>query len=146
MPEFKNFDPNNYLVTFAGIIVQGYVSDTFIQASRNEDAFTTVVGAQGDVVRVRNNNKTGIVTVTLQDVSPTNDAFSILINADELTPGGIATGALLVKNLNSDNTIVAAENAWITKIADMSVSTEPGPVEWIIGCAELEMFLGGAIS
>jgi hypothetical protein len=145
MPEFKNFDPNQYIVSFANIIVQGYVSDTFIEASRNEDAYTEVVGAQGDVIRVRNNNKTGIVTLTLQDVSPTNDAFSTRVAADELTPGGIAAAPLVIKNLNG-TTLIFVENAWIRKIADMNVSTEPGPRVWVISCAELEMFVGGAVA
>ncbi len=142
---FHNFDPKQHIVTFAGIIVRGYADGTNIQASRNTDTYSESVGAHGDVVRVRSHDKTGVVTLTLQDASPTNDAFSNRLRLDELTPGGIAAGPLLIKNLNG-TTVISCENAWLKKPADFEASTDPSSREWMIGCAELEMFIGGAIA
>lgn len=144
MADFKNFDPNQYFLSFAGILVRGFVSDTFIAAVRNEDSFSMAVGAQGDVVRVRSNDRSGLVTVTLQAESPTNDEFSDYIVADELAIGGTLPGALLLKNGNG-TTFISAENAWLMKPADVEVGTDASPREWVIACAELNMFVGGAI-
>lgn len=144
MADFKNFNPSLYVVTFGGILVRGFAADTHIQVARNEDSFTESVGAQGDVVRTRSNNKSGIVTVTLQAESPTNDQFSARLLADELSPAGIPAGALLVKYLNGA-TFISSDKAYLRKFSDVEVGTEAGNREWIVSCAELNMFVGGAL-
>lgn len=144
MADFKNFDPNLYVTTFAGILVRGYSADTFITAARNEDAYSEAVGAQGDVVRVRSNNKSGIVTLSLQAESPVNDLFSTRLALDELTPGGIATGALLIKNLQG-TTVISAENAYLRKFADVEVGVDASNRSWVIACPVLNMYVGGSV-
>ncbi len=137
-----NYDPNQITMVFAGILVTGYAEGTFITAERNEDGYELSVGAGGDVTRVRNNNRSGRVTLTLQAESPSNDLLSAQAILDEaLLAAGL--GVLLVKDLNG-TTVLEAEAAWIMKFANMENADTGGNREWIIECAELEMFVGGA--
>ena len=140
MALFKNYDPGRITVSFNGIQIQGFGPDTFVKCSRNEDTFSEQVGANGDVVRVRNRNRMGKVVITLQDTSPSNDQLSQLAANDEKNGSGL--GALLVKDLNG-NTLVQAANAWIKKPADVEYGAKAGINEWTIAAAELEMTIGG---
>lgn len=142
MALFRNYDPGRIILVWNGIQIQGYGPDTFVKAARNEDNFTEQVGANGDVVHIRNRNRTGKVTFTLQDASPTNDQLSALAQADERT--GLAFGPLLIKDLNG-TTLVMCANSRIQKYADMEYAADAGTNDWIVMCAELEMFLGGEI-
>ena len=125
-----------------GIQIQGIGPDTFVKAVRNEDHFTEQVGANGDVVHSRNRNRTGKVTFTIQDASPSNDLLSAAAKADELT--GLVYGALMIKDLNG-TTLVQCANARIQKYPDLEYGKDSGTNDWILMCAELEMFLGGEL-
>lgn len=143
MPDFKNYDPRQYSVTFAGIIVGGFMDGTFISVERTEDSYSMAVGARGDVARVRSRDKTGTVTITLQQTSPSNDLLSAQIVADELLGTGVAP--LLLKD-NNGTTIIQAANAWIRRPANSEQSDELSSREWAIDCAELNMVVGGSLS
>jgi hypothetical protein len=142
MALFRNYDPGRIVVIWNGIQIQGYGPDTFVKATRNEDAFTEQVGANGDVVHVRNRNRTGKVTFTVQDASPSNDQLSAAAIADELT--GLSVGALMIKDLNG-TTLVQCANARIQKFPDLEYAAAAGTNDWVLMCAELEMLLGGEL-
>ncbi|MBA3841178.1 MAG: DUF3277 family protein [Actinobacteria bacterium] len=139
---FKQFDPGKITMVWNGIQILGIGPDTFVKAVRNEDQYTEQVGANGDVVHSRNRNRTGKVTFTIQDASPTNDALSAAAKADELT--GLMYGALLIKDLNG-TTLIQCANARIQKFPDLEYGKDSGTNEWILMCAELEMYIGGGL-
>jgi len=140
MPDYKNFDPALVIFTFRGITLQGYIDGTFISAERSEDAYETVVGAGGDVTRVRNRNRMGTVTCTLLQASPTNDLLSAVALEDELFNTG--DGPLLLKDLNGTS-LAQAANAWIQKLPNLEYADTATGREWVFACAELEMNVGG---
>ncbi len=142
MSMFKQFDPGKITMVWNGIQILGIGPDTFVKAVRNEDQYTEQVGANGDVVHSRNRNRTGKVTFTIQDASPTNDALSAAAKADELT--GLMYGALLIKDLNG-TTLIQCANARIQKFPDLEYGKDSGTNEWILMCAELEMYIGGGL-
>lgn len=138
----KNYDPKQVTLTFKGYLITGYAEGTFIQVARNEDSFETSVGADGKVTRVRKNDKSGTITVTLQAESPSNAVLSGFLLADELS--GTGYGNVQVKDLNKVG-LCAAPNAWVQKPADVENGDTAGNREWTIACDELEISQGGAI-
>lgn len=138
----RNYDPKRIVVTFAGILVQGYAEGTFVNAERNEDQFELSVGGDGRGTRVRNNNRSGLVTLTLQQTSPTNDLLSFRAQLDELN--GLGHGSFMLKDLNG-TTLCKAEAAWIRKYPNSEYSDTDAGREWTIECEILEMFPGGAL-
>lgn len=142
MPDFKTYDPALITMSFAGILVQGFAEGTMISAERNENSFEETAGSQGDVTRVRTRNRTGLVTITLQAESPTNDLLSTLLALDESTGAGV--GPLQITNLIG-TTAVESTFAWIKKPPTVEYGNEAGTREWIIACADLEMFVGGSL-
>jgi hypothetical protein len=145
MAEFKNYDPLRYVVIFKGVQIRGYASGTFVNIERAEDSFTEDVGSGGDVVRVRSHNKSGTCTLTLQAASPSNDQLSAILAADEAgVTVDAGVGALLVKDLNG-TTVASASSAWIRKPPAVEQGNEATNREWVIACANLKLFVGGAI-
>ncbi len=139
---FKNYDPQQVVISFAGIPIQGYAPGTFVNAERAEDAFTLVPGSTGDVTRVRNRKINGMVTVTLLAESTTNDSLSAKAEQDRLF--GTGYGPLMIKNLNG-TTLVLAEIAWVKKPANVEYADAATNREWVFDCAELLMNVGGAL-
>lgn len=140
---FANYDPKKIVVTWRGILFQGPADGTFCTLERTEDGFEMAVGAAGDVTRVRNNNRTGSMTYTMKQSSPTNDQLAAFAAEDELF--GTAVGALLVKDLGG-TTIAEAAQAWIRKIPGVQYSDSEESREWVLDVAELEIFVGGSVT
>lgn len=137
----STYDPAMFNFSFAGIPLSGGIApDSFFKASRDEDGYTKQVGADGHAVRTRNNNRGGSITFTVMADSPLNDALSAVANSDELLANGI--GVAHATELNG-TTALHAENAWIKKMPDTERGKEAGTTEWLIDCADLEIFNGG---
>lgn len=142
MPMFKNYDPARVVVTFKGIPIRGYMDGTFVSIERDEDSFEKAVGAAGDVTRVRNRNRAGRATITIQQSSPTNDELSANVLLDEQT--GLGYGPFMVKDLNG-TTLASAAVAWLTRPASVSFADGAEGREWMIDCADLTLAVGGAL-
>lgn len=138
----RTYDPAGIIFTFGGILISGYAPDTFITATRNSDAFTLQVGAGGQTCRSRSQDKSGTITVSLMQSSPTNDVLSALADIDEKTGSGL--GAVLIKDVNG-TTVISAENAWIKKKPEAPFAKEASIREWVIETGELDHFIGGIL-
>lgn len=142
-PTFRQYDPSLVTVSFKGVDVRGFMTGTFVEAERAEDAYKVESGAQGDVVRTRNRNRIGSITVTLMQASPSNATLSFYASKDERDNTG--RGAIQVQDLNGQ-TIARAADAWVRKKPKMERGTDLAPVEWVFDCAQLELDLDGSTS
>ncbi len=136
----KTYDPKEFSVIVGGHIVGGYDDGTFIKAERNEDMWTTKVGADGEGARAKSNNKSGTVEVTLLQSSGSNDVLSGFALADELNNGGQVP--VLIKDANG-TTVVSAETAWIKKMPAVEGGKEIGNRVWVLETDNLNMLVGG---
>lgn len=141
--EFGNYSPDQIVVVFGGADIQGFADGTFVKAVRNEKSFKTKVGAGGAVTRIRSRNFTGMITVTLQSIAPTNDVLQAFLDADEEFGTGVK--ALLIKDLNG-NMLATAEKAWVTKVPDMERSDDGPNTEWEFECARLILKNGSSLT
>lgn len=138
----KLYSPDQVCVVFGAERLSGFADGTFVKVERNEDTFQTKVGADGEVTRTRNLNRTGIITVTLLQTSASNAALAALAAADELSPNGVSVLPVLVKDLNGNSLHHAAE-AWVKKPAAGEYGKEVTTREWVIEAAVLQTFEGG---
>lgn len=135
-----NVDEN--IVSWKGINIVGYASDTFIEAEREEDGFTHYVGSLGDVCRTRNLNRMGKVTITLMATAAVNDLLAAAAQADEDT--GDNWGPIQIKDLNGNMRINGSE-AWIQKRPKIERGKESGTIQWVFIVAEMKVFEGGNV-
>lgn len=141
MPETKTIDPKLVIPTFLGIPLSGFADGAFIKIERNADAFSLVVGSDGESARARSRNRSGRITLTLLQTSASNDFLSAAHRADEIgVPGG--KGPFLVKDL-AGTTLVSAPSAWIVKFPSTEFSRDVGSREWVFESGDIDMFVGG---
>ena len=134
----KFYDPDQIVITFAGIRVQCFGEDTFVAIARNENSFALKMGVDGEGTRSKSNNKSGTVTLTLMQTSETNARFSALNELDENTPNGAGVGSLRIRDLNG-TTLYSAEQAYLEKPADATFAREASEREWVIATDNLRM-------
>ncbi len=124
------YDPKSVIVTFAGNIITGFADGTFIKGERNEDAYTNHVGVDGEVTRVKNNNDTGTIALTLKHNSPSNRLF------EKYAKNGKVSN-INVTDTNFDRDVgVGGSEAWVKKPASFERGKEVSDREWIIDVAD----------
>ena len=136
----ETYSPKRVELIFGGVPMRGFSDGTFINVERTSDSFTTNVGADGEVSRTHSADKTGKITITLQQTSDSNDFLSALIISDEISLLGQVP--VLLKDTNG-RTLAESPCAWIDKVANSEFSNELSDREWVISCSELIMFVGG---
>jgi hypothetical protein len=142
MPDLFNFDPGLTTTSFKGVPISGYADDD-ITAELDEDAFTDKAGNAGDVVRTRNRNMLGDVTIPLLAESPVNDRLSAIADLD-MTGAGAGVGPFTLRNANS-TTVLHAAKAWIKKRPAVASGKESGPRVWVIRCVFDVFKVGGSL-
>ncbi len=135
------YDPKKVIIDFGGLSASGYAKGVFFKIGRNEDGVKLNVGAGGEFVVTRNNNRSGQATLTLQQDSLYNDYLSE--KAQLFQDGGGGVAPFFVKDLHG-NTMYHAEKAWVRKVADSEFSDEATNREWMFEFPDLEIFVGGA--
>jgi hypothetical protein len=138
----STYDPDEVIVTFAGNILSGFADGTFIEAERNEDGYTLKVGADGEGVRSRNQNRSGLFTLTLQQSSASNDVLSAIAAADDL--GGPGVFPFQIQD-NLGRTLVLGANTWIKKRPKVEYGKEASDRQWVFETVHLDPNVGGSL-
>lgn len=139
---FASYSPLDTIVGWNGVQLLGYANDTFIEVAYDEDAFTAIAGAGGDVVRTLNLNEMASITVTLLEESPSNAYLATAAYQDRLF--GLSTGPMFVKNVRGTY-LGTGDTAWIKKVADVSYAKESGQRQWTFAVAKWVTAGGGVL-
>jgi len=142
MPQ-RTYDPKAVTAAFGEVLLSGFAEGTFIKASRDKDRFTKKVGARGEVTRIKVNDRSGRVEVTLDQSSPVNDYLQAIALQDEAANAGVRSFSI-VDHLGT--TYVHAENSWIVKDPDVEEGTDLTTRTWIFDLAEMIKFVGGSFA
>lgn len=136
----KTYDPKLVSIILGGKIISGIADGTFINVERAQQAFTLKVGAGGEGTRAKSNDKSGKITITLQQSSPSNDDLSAFAAADELTNAGVFPA--LIKD-GSGRTVCAAATAWVQKLPNSEFAKEVSNRVWVVESDEIDILVGG---
>lgn len=133
------YDPSEVTVAIGGAIMSGYTDGTFVEIARNEATWNTVVGADGIVTRGKTNNRSGTLTLTLKQSSPSNDILSALLIADELTNASVFP--VLIKDLSGTSIFFSAQS-FLTTFANSTFSKDITDRSWVFTLADVDIFVG----
>ncbi len=133
------YDPQKNSIVVNKKTIAGFGGSTFLKASRNEDLWTLVVGADGQWCRVKNANKSGILEITLLQSSPANDVLAAMVNTDEQQ--GNNAGAVAFKDA-SGTAVASGPVGWVKKVADIERGKELSESVWQIEVPELTLVPG----
>lgn len=85
----KTYDVRDITVTVNGNIISGYASDAVVEIEPNSDNYTSFTGADGDDhTRSRNNDKAGMIRITLAQTSLSNSVLNGLRKLDRQDNSG----------------------------------------------------------
>ncbi|WP_379142364.1 phage structural protein [Paenibacillus sp. sgz500992] len=131
MAEAKTYDPMDVSVIVGGVFLTGFGED-LVSVAKDEDNYSTSVGAQGDVVRTKVNNPLGTITITLQGTSPQVPYLDGLSNSNKIVPVSVVFSGT-PKQTNT------ATQAYIKKPADREYGAEAGDRSYEFQCLDLAM-------
>lgn len=125
MTKVYNFKDNQVIVD--GAIITGYADGDAIQAERNEDKFSQLVGADGGVTYNESNDDTGIITLTLKPTSSSLPVLRALSKSKKLFN-------VLIQD-TKNNVRVTGEDCLIQKWPSFTRGAEASGIEIPILCA-----------
>ena len=130
------YDSSRVVIDFDGNRITGTMEGTFVEADRSADAVMIHVGEDGQVTRSINRDRSGTVTITLQQTSPGNEVLASYAKDDERDGSGV--GTLTVTDLLG-NTVISSPYAWVQKLPTAGYAKEVSGRQWVLACSELEM-------
>lgn len=133
-------DPAKYIINCGGANMSGYADGSYVTVERNEDLFSDVTGADGFTTRIKSNNLSGLVTLTLLQSSPSNTILMAFYLLDESNNTGIFP--ITLKNLLGTE-VASSAAAWVRKIPSLEQAKEVTNRVWVVACADLSIFAGG---
>lgn len=136
----RTYDPGQVVVTWGGLIFDGFMSGTFVTVSRTAKSFEKFTGANGEVTRVRKRDRSGTVKISLLQTAIGNAALSAYLALDE--EGADQVKPLSVKDL-SGASLYEAPQAWISGPPEAAFSEGEEGREWEFDCGKLRMTSGG---
>lgn len=79
------YNSKDCTITVNGVYITG-LGENMVTGSKDEEFFSTSVGAQGDVIMNDTNNDLGTVTITVQATSPQKPLLLALAKAGSVVP------------------------------------------------------------
>lgn len=140
MPAVETYNPANIIISVGGTPISGFADGTFLELVADNQQFTRVTGADGYTTRIKSNNYSGQLTLTLSLTSPSNDVLSAILNADRLNDAGVVP--VLIKDLNG-RTVIFSASGWIQQFPDLTFSNEFTTRAWTLDLADIDIFIGG---
>ena len=139
MTKLYAFDPKKVEVTVMGQTIVGFGEEK-VTVERSNPGWELTVGADGDATRVKSNDLSGTITITLQQTSPSNNLLSTLFEIDDQDNTGVV--ACLIQD-TSGFTYVNATKAYVEKLPEASFAKTHSDRVWVLRCHNITYFLGG---
>ena len=143
MPVTTDIDPAKYIINYGGANIQGYADGVYSSFEMDEDFYNDTTGADGLTTRIRTNNNTGVLTVTLLQSSPSNTILQVFFDIDRTTPRG-APQPLMLKNLLGSE-LLSSSASWVRKLPSLDQGKEVQNRVWVIKVADAKVFAGGNV-
>lgn len=141
MTKIFNYCPDEVNALVAGIVpLNGFVDGTFIEISKDLQAFTPARSSDGIVARVGSRDQTYTIKITLHCGSETNDLLTKLWLLDEATQMG--KFPLIVKD-NSGGDLFFSTTTWIESPAMIDKSTGVDSRVWVMRSSQAVINVGG---
>lgn len=125
------YDAKSVTTIVDGTYLTG-LGESMVTVAKDEDAYETTVGAQGDVVRSKVNNPLGTISVTLQQTSPQ------IAYLDGLAKSGKIV-SISVISAGPPKERATSTAAYVKKPADRSYGASAEEREYEFQCLDLDL-------
>lgn len=143
MPQGRTtyLDPDRHVISVGGVRIQGFAAGSYITVTQVAEAFNDEAGSDGEVARVKSNDRRLDVVVKLLQTSQSNDYLSGLHLTDLAAPNGAGVVSFQMLDLDG-NTAVNGSKAWIKKYPDGDEDRTPKSREWMFRIASGDRVVG----
>lgn len=135
----RTYSSRRMSILIDSVPITGLAPDTFINVAPTADSFTKSVGSSGEVSRAEVADRTGTVTLTLQQTSPSNEYLTQLHDADRVS---LANAKSFMLKDENGTTVISAESCWISRLPDSEYSQEVGTREWTLELSDMSAQIG----
>lgn len=135
------YNPECFILLIGGVEVDGFSDGTAIKIQRAVEVYKLKSGIKGDVVEVKNPNKTGTMKLSIFSTSPTNLAFSTLLHADEIVTNGTKRIPIILRH--SDGLTAVTAMGRIVKWPELQVDADEKAIEWEFSLTDLRINIAG---
>lgn len=122
--------------------VSGFAEGTMVSVQKTTPSSQLVLNGDVGGGRVFRRTKDGLVTMTLNQWSATNDVLSYILKNDEETRDNTWLFNIAVVD-GTGRSASYARQCFIENYPDMSLGTDLETREWVIKSADMEHFVGG---
>ena len=130
----------NQIFLISGVPISGWMDgDDSIEVTFREDAFTDVVGNDGDMAISLNPNQSAEVSINLKQTSASNLFLSTQLNAAR--NGAFVPLAILWKDVKGTD-LGAGSNAYIKKMPDVIRGKAVQGHKWTLVVERMDLVLG----
>ena len=138
----QTFDPKALIITAGGETIKGF-AETQVAISRPNPMWNSQVGATGHTMRVKTNDRTTTVTLTLQQSSPSLAFLNTVANADE-SDDSQGVFAMEIKYVGGPTAqvLLQSNDCYIEQKPDATWGNTPQDREFTIVCANALYDLG----
>lgn len=136
------YDPKKHNIIVGGFLITGLADGTFLNVEATSDSFTMVNGI-AITTRVRQNDDSASIILTLQYTSPANAVLEGFRQVD-LGSGLGAFNFVANDSVNPGNKHVAG-TAWVRRPPSFTGSKDAPNYEWTLDTDELKFNIAGAV-
>lgn len=129
-------------VSVGPVLISGFSDGDAISVKRATGLYSTKVGVDGSVARIRSANKSGSIEIKLLQTSSVNDELSKLFYVDNFNEDGSPVLPISVTDGNG-TTLCSAGQAWLKAVPELTFSDSISVRTWAFDCADLKLFVGG---
>ena len=141
MTELAHYSPEDVTILVGGFApITGLVSGTFLSINKNLQPFVTQRTTDGQVARLKNNDQTYSITLTLQSTSESNDLLTKMWQIDELLLKG--KFPLLIKD-NLGSSLFFSATTWVESVPALEFSDSISNRSWILRSSQAAINFGG---
>ena len=134
----RAFDPKKVTVQVAGINIVGFSEDK-VTVERANNAWELTVGCDGESTRVKSNDLSGTITLTLQQTSPSNDFLTTVFYNDQANNEVVQ---VIITDTEGKSKI-QANKAWIEKMPEGAYGKTQNDRQWVFRTNNIEYFMAG---
>ena len=135
-----SFDPVKVVVVLGGVPILGFTRGTAVEIAYTSPLWTEKTDLSGKLVRSKTNDLSAIVTLTLDQSSPSNAYLSRLAQRDLLAGSG--SGVFSITDLNGATFYTSAQ-AYVKAYPNSAWGAESDARAWQIVCSRLVGFESG---
>lgn len=141
MSNLLTYSPEDITILVAGVVpIDGYIDGSFLTIRKDISPFSSKTTSDGVFSRTYRNSQSYTVSITLHNLSASNEVLDALLKWDEITQTG--KFPLIIKD-QLGNSFFYSATSWIETPADMEYATSITERRWVIRCSQAIMSIGG---